>query len=173
MPILTDGCIIEDWQQLLPNCQDAAPGLLDATEVNLRAAAAPGVSWSLESVSPSFLKGLFGARRTFLICKSQFFPEHHVCIGSWNYGTSLVAVWTLAFSRKISRRLRRAMHLTEDATHRNDVGQELTIFEKIDLQCFSSVTFAAVRQAVDALAKERELEYEPLERMGPSSQDQL
>lgn len=172
MPILTDNCVIDDWQQLLPNCQNASPALLDDIEENLRAAAAPGVSWSTESVSPSFLKGLFGNRRTFLICRSQFFPEHQVCIGSWNFGNSLVIFWALVFSRQLSRRLRRAMRLTENAQHRNDVAQELSIFQRIDLQCFSSTTFAAVRQAVDSLAKERELEFEPLEHHGPSFQDQ-
>jgi hypothetical protein len=162
---LKEGKIIDQWSALLEQCQGHGEGVLQAVEGNLKAAEAPGVSWRRESVSPGWLKGLFGKRRDFLLVTHGRFDDYLMCVGARDYGTSLDVSWYLTGSTKSA--------LVRAVAEVPGVGvaagiyaglKSLDVFDQQDLTAYVTVGHRSVRTAVEQLMVERKLDLARLER---------
>ncbi len=155
---LRDFMIAEQLHRILEGLGDEAVGLTVAVERQLRAVAAPHVSWQMDTVETGPLRGLTGKRRDFLVVQHEHLREYRVLVCGRAYGTALQASWFLMASPRIANDLVRALRLTEEKEGRYDVGAELDVFDMIDLNAFIGITRLALKKAITELTDDGEVE---------------
>lgn len=156
MVTLKEGKILDNWATMLEHCHGEEEGLLRAVEANLSAFQAPGVTWSRETVSPGWLKGLFGKKRDFLIVTHERFDDYTFFVSARDYGTSLDISWYLAGSTKnplVKLASQAAGYIPGSAIFNLDV------FDQQDLRAYVTVGHRAVRKAVEELLEKRKLTF--------------
>jgi hypothetical protein len=86
---LKDEKIFHSWATLIISGKGRSETIFKRTEELLRESEAPGVVWERISVTPSWLKGIFGKRRDYLLVKSESLKDYRVYIGARDYGVHL------------------------------------------------------------------------------------
>lgn len=141
--------IVDRHHLLLDGLHGEGPGVIEAIESYLEAAAAPDISWFETTVSPSVVKELLGKRRDFLVIECKNLKEYRVLVTARDYGTALDVAWFLTGSARLSNDIRRTFRFGDGDGDRYDVGAELDVFDLMDLASFVSLTRHALKQAVD------------------------
>lgn len=157
MVTLKEAKILEQWAVVLERCQGEEEALLRSIEDNLKSFETPGMTWSRETVSPGWLKGLFGKKRDFLIVTHERFDDYTFYVYARDYGTLLDVSWFLAGSTKnpIVKAVENAAgYIPGSAIFRLDV------FDQQDLRAYAMVGKLAVQKAVEELRARKKLEAE-------------
>ena len=142
---LKDEKIVDSWAMIILGAQGKSDFIFDTTKKLLEKNEAPGVNWELGEVTPSFLKGLFGRKRDFLLVTNEALDDYKMYIGARDYGTNLDVQWFLTcepgFLKKISSQIDAAAGLIS----------YLDIFAQQDLRAYATVVHHCLLQAVDSL----------------------
>lgn len=159
MVTLKDGKILDKWSTMLTNCRGEEEGLVRAVEANLAAFEAPGVSWTRETVSPGWLKGLMGKKRDFLLVSHERFDDYTFFVSARDYGTSLDVSWYLATSPKgaMGKVIQQAANLVPGSAIFGALFS-MDVFDQQDLNAYVTVGHRAVRKAVEDLLKKKNLD---------------
>lgn len=109
---LKDEKIVERWSILIGNGEGQAEKVYSDTENLVRLSKAPGMGMERVRVRPSWLKGLFGVERAYLMVTNESLKDYRLLIGARDYGNNLDVSWYLTcepkffkntFSRLLSR----------------------------------------------------------------------
>lgn len=154
---LNENRVLEEWSLLLPGCAGEAPRVLGDIEHQLGAARLPGLIWTEESLSPSFLKGLLGRRRDCVRISHRKFKEVEILTGAHDHGSALQVFWIAAASPRVRNHLIRLIRFGFGSDERYTIGAELDLVQAWGLAGFLETTRAALRRAVQDLMRERKL----------------
>lgn len=146
---LKDEKIIDRWSMVIENCQGQAEQLYSATEELIEATGAPGVYMERVKVRPSWLKGLFGKERSYMMVANEGLKDYRMFIGARDYGNALDVQWYLTcepgfFKKKLSDVLTRGA--SDKALSFN-----LDLFQQQDLSAYATVVHHCLMAAIEKL----------------------
>lgn len=87
--------IVEQWGILLAGGEGKAEEIFENTVKNLEESGAPDLEISKKEVTPSFIKGLMGKKKTFLTVSNTYLKDYRMYIGARKYGRQLNVSWYL------------------------------------------------------------------------------
>jgi len=108
MPIVRKEEVLDDWSVLIEQGQGLAEQLLNDTQGFIGHSQAPAIRLEVKQMAPSFVRGLLGGRRPFLVvtntANSNLRP-YRMYINARDYGNNLDVAWYLVFQVGFWRRL--------------------------------------------------------------------
>ena len=145
---LKDEKIVDSWAMVIREAQGKSDFIFDTAQKLLEKNQAPGVSWEMGEVTPSFFKGLFGRKRDYLLVTNEALENYRMYIGARDYGINLDVQWFLTcepgFFKRVSDQIDKA----------GGMITVLDIFAQQDLRAYATVVHHCLRDAVEALMDE-------------------
>jgi hypothetical protein len=104
---IKDEKIIDRWSMIVENAQGLAEQIYSDTEAFVKESQAPGISFERVKVRPSWLKGMLGNERSYLMVSNDALSDYRMFIGARDYGNALGISWFMTcepgfFSKKPS-----------------------------------------------------------------------
>lgn len=146
---LKDEKIIDRWSMILENGQGNSERIYSDTENFIKESKAPGIAIERVKVRPSWLKGLFGNERNYMMVTSQGLGDYRMFMGARDYGDNLDIQWYLTcepgfFKKKLSDILTRGA--SDKALSFN-----LDLFQQQDLHAYATVVHHCLIRAIEKL----------------------
>jgi len=145
---LKDEKILESRAMIIAGAQNKVDYVFDNVQKLLEKNQAPGVKWELGEVTPSFLKGLFGRKRDYLLVTNEALDDYKIYIGVREYGNNLDVQYFLTCEpglfKKMGDRVDKSMGMIT----------VLDIFAQQDLRAYSTVVRRCIKEVLGTLAKE-------------------
>lgn len=144
-----DEMVIDRWSLIIENGQGNAEPVFRGTQGYLQLANPPGVQMQRVRVRPTWLKGLLGVERDYLMVTSETLSDYRMYIGARDYGSSLDVSWYLTCE---PGQLKKALSemLTRGASD-TALSVNLDLFEQQDLNAYSTVVHRCLLKAVEKL----------------------
>lgn len=141
--------VADQWWMLVENAGDKVEQVFKDTEDNIKKSEAPDVKFERVKVSSSFLGGVFGNDRDFLLVKDKHLPKYEMYIGVRKYGVHLDLVWYLTYEPGfISRIINKLLFFLKKT-----LILKLTLFDEHDLKVYATVVHHCFLQAVEKVTK--------------------
>jgi hypothetical protein len=86
---LQDEKILDSWSVLVEKAQAKTEETLNSTTSFIKESQAPGIEIETVKVRPSWLKGLFGMERGYLMATNEGLHDYRMYIGARAYGNNL------------------------------------------------------------------------------------
>jgi hypothetical protein len=104
---LKDEKIIDRWPMIIENGHGKAEQIYQDTQNFIKESKAPGIEIDQVRVKPSWLKGLFGKERDYMMVTNEGLGDYRMFIGARDYGDNLDVQWYLTcepgfFKRNLS-----------------------------------------------------------------------
>ena len=146
---LKDEKIIDRWAMIVENAQGLAEQIYGDTESIVKESQAPGISFERVQVRPSWLKGMLGNERTYLMVTNDALGDYRMFIGARDYGNALDISWFMTcepgfFSKKLSG------VLTSGASDKA-LSLNLDIFQQQDLNAYATVVHHCMLKAIEKM----------------------
>lgn len=146
---LKDEKIIDRWSMIVENAQGVAEQMYADTETNVKESKAPGITFDRVKVRPSWLKGILGNERSYLMVENDALGDYRMFIGARDYGNALDISWFMTcepgfFSKKLSN------VLTSGASDKA-LSLNLDIFQQQDLNAYATVVHHCMLQAIEKM----------------------
>jgi hypothetical protein len=146
---LKDEKIIDRWSMIVENAQGLAEQIYTDTEANVQEMKAPGISFERVQVRPSWLKGLLGNERSYMMVTNDALGDYRMFIGVRDYGDALDIQWYMTcepgfFSKKLSN------VLTSGASDKA-LSLNLDIFQQQDLSAYATVVHHCMLKAIEKM----------------------
>ena len=141
--------IIDRWSMIVEDAQGLAEQIYSDTEANIKEIQAPGINFERTQVRPSWLKGILGNERSYLMITNDALGDYRMFIGARDYGKTLDISWFMTcepgfFSKKLSS------VLTSGASDRA-LSLNLDIFQQQDLSAYATVVHHCMLKAVEKM----------------------
>jgi hypothetical protein len=134
---------------LIDNAQGKTEELYQTTMRFIQESRAPEVKIEEVKVRPSWLAGLFGRERKYLMVRNEGLKDYRMYVGARDYGNNLDVSWYLTcepgFLKKTFSRI-----LTEGATDKA-FSFDLDIFQQQDLTAYVTCVHHCLLKAVEAI----------------------
>jgi hypothetical protein len=146
---LKDEKIIDRWSIIVEEGQGKAEQIYTDTESFIKVSKTPGIAIERVKVRPSWLKGLFGKERDYMMVTNEGLGDYRMFIGSRDYGDNLDVQWYLTcepgfFKKKLSE------ILTKGASDKA-LSFNLDLFEQQDLNAYATVIHHCLIKAVEKI----------------------
>jgi hypothetical protein len=146
---LQDEKIIDRWTMLIEGGQGRAEEIFQDTERSIRESKAPGINIERTKVRTSWIKGLFGNERTYMMVTNEALGDYRMFIGARDYGDNLDVQWYLTcepgfFKKHLSN------ILTSGASDKA-LSLSLDLFKQQDLSSYATIVHHCLLKAVDKL----------------------
>jgi len=146
---LKDEKIIDRWSMIVENGQGQAEQVYQDTENLIKESKAPEVRVERTRVRPSWLKGLLGNERNYMLVTTEALGDYRMFIGARDYGDNLDISWYLTcepgfFSKRLS-------HILTSGASDRALALHLNIFQQQDLTAFATVVHHCLLRAIDKL----------------------
>lgn len=108
MPIVRKEQKIDDWSVLIRGAQGKAGNIFGNTGNFIDQTEVPDVNVERRKVAPGFMRGLFGAKRDFLVVTQTTNPKlrpYQMFIGARDYGNNLDVSWYLTYRLSFKQKL--------------------------------------------------------------------
>src|ERR1041384_5055765 len=86
---LKDEKILSHWATIIEDGGGKSEVLFKRTEEFLSKSRVPGLTWESINVTPSFLKGVFGKKREYILVTNEGLKDYRMYIGAREYGVHL------------------------------------------------------------------------------------
>lgn len=108
MPTVKKEEVVDSWSILIGNGKGNAGNIFDNTEKSISQTNVPNVQMEKRGLSPGIIRGLFGAKRDFLIVtetKNPSIKPYQMLINARDYGNNLDVSWYLTYRLSLSQKL--------------------------------------------------------------------
>ena len=144
---LKEEVILDRWSFVMENGQGNAERIYKETQGFLREASPPGVRIQRVRVRPTWLRGLVGVERDYLMATSETLADFRMYVGARDYGNNLDVAWYLTcepgqFKRVLSNVLTKGESETA-------VSFDLDLFQHQDLEAYATVVHRCLLKAVE------------------------
>lgn len=96
--------VLDTWATLIENGQGKAEEIFQDTDLFIKETKAPSLKMERRSLSPGIMRGIFGAKRDFLVITDQEnfrLKPYQIFINARDYGISLDVSWFLTYRPRI------------------------------------------------------------------------
>ena len=146
---LQDEKIIDRWSMIIENGQGKAGQIYKDTENYIHESGAPGVEMEDVKIRPSWLKGLFGVERDYLMVTSEGLKDYRMFAGARDYGNDLDVSWYLTCEPGFFKKTLSDL-LTKGASDKA-LSFSLDLFQQQDLNAYATVVHHCFLKAVDKM----------------------
>lgn len=146
---LRDEKIIDRWSMIVEGSQGQAEQVYQDTEKFIVESKAPGIRIERTKVRPSWLKGLLGNERNYMMVSNEALGDYRMFIGARDYGDNLDISWFLTCEPGFFRK-RLSNVLTSGASDKA-LSLNLDLFEQQDLNAYSTVVHHCLLKAIEKL----------------------
>jgi len=146
---LKDEKVIDRWSMVIENGRGNGEQILAETEKFIRESEAPGVEFERVSVKTSWLKGLFGQKREYLMASNEGLSDYRMFVTARDYGKNLDVSWYLTCEPGFFKR-RFSMAITEGASDKA-LSLNLDLFEQQDLNAYATVVHHCLIRAIESM----------------------
>jgi len=146
---LKDEKIIDRWSMVIGGGQGNAEQVYQDTEELIKTMKAPGIRIERVKVRPSWLKGLFGNERNYMMVTSDSLSDYRMFIGARDYGDTLDVQWYLTCEPGFFKR-----HLSDILTRGASdkaLSFNLDLFQQQDLNAYATVVHHCFLEAIEKL----------------------
>lgn len=159
---LQDEKIIDRWSMIVEGGQGRGEQVYADTENFVRQSKSPGTELERVKVRPSWLKGLLGNERNYLMATNEALKDYRMFIGARDYGDHLDVSWYLTcepgfFKKSLSK------VLTEGATDKA-LSLNLDLFQQQDLNAYATVVHHCLLQALEKMMGELSQDISKIDR---------
>ena len=137
--------VVDQWWTLVKGAADKVEQVFKDTEDNIKKSEAPDVSFERVKVSSSFLGGVLGNDRDFLLVRNKHLPKYEMYIGIRKYGTHLDLVWYLTQEPSLIWQLINLVLVF----FKRKLVINLTLFDEHDLKVYATVVHHCFLEAVE------------------------
>jgi len=149
--VLKRDAVLQNWNTLVTKGAGHGKKLLDQINVALAATKIEGIHGSEQDVTTG---GIFGEKRNFLVVGHSKLREYNLFINARDYGTNLDVSWYLTL-RPTGLKRTISKYTTGNP---QALSMHMNVFSQQDLSAFVSVVHNCVKDAVQALYEELELD---------------
>jgi len=162
--------VIDSWSVLIGSGQGRAEEIFNNTNNFILQTKAPNVKIERKAMAPGIIRGLFGAKRDFLVVAETGSPRlkpYQIFIGARDYGNNLDVSWYLTFRLTFWQRLTALLllipglnflvlpftlmgGLTSMAKEKRG-GLDLDLFDEQDLRAYTTNAHHCLLEAVEKL----------------------
>jgi len=146
---LKDEKIIDRWSIIIEKAQGNAEQIYKDAENFIKDSKAPGVEIERVKVRPSWLKGLFGNERNYMMVTSEGLNDYRMFIGARNYGDNLDVQWYLTCEPGFFKKTLSDI-LTKGASDKA-LSFSLDLFQQQDLNAYATVVHHCLIKAVEKM----------------------
>ncbi|MDD5430673.1 MAG: hypothetical protein PHP03_00385 [Candidatus Pacebacteria bacterium] len=140
----------ERWAVLIENGQGKAGQIYKDTEKYIRETNAPGVEVEMVKAKTSWLKGLFGGERDYMLVTTESLKDFRVLIGARDYGNNLdVHAFTTCEPGYFKKSFSSALSGGDEKA----LSYALDIFQQQDLSAFRTVVYGCLDKAANTLTQ--------------------
>jgi hypothetical protein len=159
---LHDQKIIDSWSMLIENGQGGRDEVLQQTQKYIEQSQAPGIAMEEVKVTPSWLKGLFGKVRRYLMVTNEGLKDYRMYIGARDYGNNLDVSWYLTCEPKFWKRSLSSA-LTKGGSDKA-LSFALDLFQQQDLSAYATVVHHCLLKALEGFMTGRGQDPSKIER---------
>jgi hypothetical protein len=141
--------IVDEWWVMIENSGDKVEQVFKDTEYNIKKSEAPDVTFERVKVSSSFLGGIMGNDRDFLLVKDKHLSKFDMYIGVRKYGTHLDLVWYLTQKPNIIMQIINLIL----SYFKKTIVLNLSLFDEHDLRVYATVIHHSFLEAVEKVKK--------------------
>ena len=146
---LKDEKIIDRWSMIVEGGQGLAEQVYQDTENFIKESKAPGITIERTKVRPSWLKGLFGKERDYMMVTNDALGDYRMFIGARDFGNALDISWFITcepgfFKKRLSN------VLTSGASDKA-LSLSLDIFQQQDLNAYATIVHHCLLKAVEKM----------------------
>jgi len=146
---LRDGRIIDRWSVIIENGQGNTEKVFRDTEKSIQDSYVQGIRIERVKIRPSFLKGLLGIKRDYLMVMYGSHRDYRIFIGANDFGIGLAVNWFLTCEPGFIKRALSGI-LTKGVSDRA-LSFSIDPFKLQNLYSFASMVFHSLLKAVDKL----------------------
>jgi hypothetical protein len=146
---LKDEKIIDRWSMIVENGQGNAEQIYKDTENFIKESKAPGIAIERVKVRPSWLKGLFGNERNYMMVTNEGLGDYRMFIGARDYGDNLDVQWYLTCEPGFFKKTLSDV-LTKGASDKA-LSFSLDLFQQQDLTAYSTVIHHCLLKSLEKL----------------------
>ncbi len=146
---LKDEKIIDRWSMIIENGQGNAEETYKDTDQFIKESKAPGIQIERVKVRPSWLKGLFGNERNYMMVTNEGLGDYRMFIGARDYGDNLDVQWYLTCEPGFFKKTLSDV-LTKGASDKA-LSFNLDLFQQQDLSAYSTVVHHCLLKALEKL----------------------
>lgn len=144
---LQDEKIIDRWSMIIENGQGNAEKIYQDAEGFIKQSNAPGVALEKVKVRTSWLKGLLGNERNYVMVANESLKDYRMYIGARDYGNNLDVSWYLTcepgfFKKNIS-------DIMTGGASDKALSFSLDIFQQQDLNAYATVIHHCLLKAIE------------------------
>jgi len=170
MAIVRKEEVIESWSILIGGGQGRAENVFNDTDNFITQTKAPNVKKERKKLAPGLFRGLFGAKRDFLVVAETSNPRlkpYQMLIGSRDYGNNLDVSWYLTYRLTFWERVLSLLlmipalnfvllpfAMVKGATRmakEGKAGMDLDLFDEQDLRAYATNAHHCLIEAVEKL----------------------
>ena len=154
--------ILDSWSVLIEQAQGKAEEIYKETLRFIKGEEAPGVKTETVKVRPSWLKGLFGKERGYLMVTNEGLKDYKMYIGARDYGNNLDVQWYLTCEPGFFKKTLSAV-LTKGGSDKA-LSFLLDIFQQQDLTAYVTCVHHCVLKSIEAVMTGMGQDYSKVER---------
>ena len=142
---LKDEKIIDRWSTLIENGQGRAEQVYKDAENYIKESKAPGINIDSVRVRTSWLKGLFGNERRYIMVTSESLNDYRMYIGARDYGNNLDVCWYLTCEPGFFKKTLSGLLTGSDKA----LSSILDLFQQQDLDSYATIVHHCLLKATE------------------------
>ena len=146
---LQDEKIIDRWSMIIENGKGKAEQVYKDTGSFIEKSESPGTAIEDVKIRPSWLKGLFGVERDYLMVTNDGLNDYRMYIGARDYGNHLDVSWYLTCEPGFFKRTLSDV-LTKGASDKA-MSFNLDLFQQQDLNAYATVVHHCLLKAIEKM----------------------
>ncbi len=152
--ILRKEQVIESWATMIENAHGNAAKVIAGAEALVRSSQVPSLFLEKEELAPGIIRGLFGAKREYLVVsdKGNFrMGPYQILMNARDYGNHLDVSWHLTFRPTFWQAIPALLPLVSLAPKG---PSDLDLFDQQDLRAYATIVHHGLLQSVEAMMVE-------------------
>jgi hypothetical protein len=146
---LQDEKIIDRWSMIIENGQGNGEIIYSDAENFVKTSKAPGIALDRVRVRPSWLKGLLGNERSYLMVTNEGLKDYRMFIAARDYGDNLDVSWYLTCEPGFFKKTLSDV-LTRGASDKA-LSFNLDLFQQQDLNAYATVVHHCLIKAIEKI----------------------
>lgn len=149
MSNLTKEVVVDQWWMMIENAGDKVEQVFKDTEAGIKKSEAPEIKFERVNVSSSFLGGVLGNDREFLLVRDKHLSGFDMYIGVRKYGLHLDLVWYLTNQPSLFMRLLNTVLIF----FKRKMVLNLSLFDEHDLKVYATIVHHCFLASIEKITK--------------------